>query len=113
MSIEITMSKTAHSSGVLCLRSGFQYGNAAKIFTHPVCEHWNIPYSWTLQAVETSPCSKGRILYQQRVYHNLQKILHLFSHPGLIYKDLDYTQGSTRSLEHEFKPITYPNRSGR
>lgn len=35
MSIEITMSKTAHSSGVLCLRSGFQYGNAAKIFTHP------------------------------------------------------------------------------
>ena len=24
-----------HSSGVLCLRTGFQYGNAAEIFTHP------------------------------------------------------------------------------
>ncbi len=35
MSIELTMSKTLHSSGVLCLGLGFRYGNAAKIFTHP------------------------------------------------------------------------------
>ena len=33
MSIDIGMSKTQHSSGVLCLRG---LGEAAKIFTHPI-----------------------------------------------------------------------------